>query len=84
MQSTIPGQKNIARKGVEDANGDMIKVGDTVRHNSFGRDAVVTSTHTAVVNGARYNEIDIDAASGPWDPKDVRKVTPDMELKRRR
>lgn len=84
MQSTIPGQKNIVRKGVEDSEKTIIKVGDTVRHNSFGRDAVVTSTHTAVVNGARYNEIDVDAASGPWDPKDVRKVTEKMKLKRRR
>lgn len=74
MQSTIPGQKNIMRKGVDDMNGDVIKVGDTVRHNSYGRDAVVTSTHTAVVNGVRYNEIDIDAHGGPWDPKQVRKL----------
>lgn len=82
MQSTIPGQKNIVRKGVEDANGDVIKVGDIVRRN--GTDTVVTSTHTAVVNGARYNEIDVEAGSGPWDPKDCRKVKPGMELKRRR
>lgn len=74
MQSTIPGQKNIIRKGVEDSEQNMIKVGDTVQHNRFGRYAVVTSTHTAVVNGARYNEIDIDAHGGPWDPKDVRKL----------
>lgn len=74
MQSTIPGQKNIIRKAVEDSKGNMIRVGDTVRHNSYGRDAVVTSTHTAVVNGARYNEIDIDAHGGPWDPKQVRKL----------
>jgi hypothetical protein len=84
MQSTIPGQKNSNRKGVEDANGDIIKVGDTVRHNSNGTDAVVKSTHIATANGARYPEIDVDAASGPWDPKQVRKVTPGMELKRRR
>lgn len=83
MQSTIPGQKNIKRPGVEDANGEVIKVGDTVRHNSYGRDAVVTSTHTACANGARYNEIDIDAPGGPWDPKEVRKVTEKMKLKRR-
>ena len=81
MQSTIPGQKNIPRKGVEDSTKTIIKVGDTVRHNTYGRDAVVTSTHTAVVNGARYNEIDIDAPGGPWNPKDVRKVTAGMELR---
>jgi hypothetical protein len=74
MQSTIPGQTNITRRAVEDANRNVIRVGDTVRHNAFGRDAVVTSTHTAVVNGVRYNEIDIDAPGGPWDPKDVRKL----------
>lgn len=74
MQSTIPGQTNIIRKAVEDSKGNMIRVGDTVRHGKFGRDAVVTSTHTAVVNGVRYNEIDIDANGGPWDPKDVRKL----------
>lgn len=74
MQSTIPGQTNIVRKAVEDSKGNMIWVGDTVRHNSYGRDAVVTSTHTAVVNGVRYNEIDIDAPGGPWDPKAVRKL----------
>lgn len=74
MQSTIPGQVNIPRKAVEDSKGNMIRVGDTVRHNSFGRDAVVTSTHTAEVNGVRYNEIDIDAPAGPWDPKNVRKL----------
>lgn len=74
MQSTIPGQKNIMRKGVDDMNGDVIKVGDTVRHNSYGRDEVVTSTHTAVVNGVRYNEIDIKGHGGPWDPKEVRKI----------
>ena len=80
MQSTIPGQVNIPRKGVEDSEKTIIKVGDTVRHNLFGRDAKVTSTHTAVANGVRYNEIDIDAPGGPWDPRDVRKVVPGMEL----
>lgn len=74
MQSTIPGQTNITRKAVEDSKGNMIRVGDMVRHNSYGRDAAVTSTHTAVVNGVRYNEIDIDAPGGPWDPKQVRKL----------
>lgn len=74
MQSTITGQTNIARKAVEDSKGNMIRVGDTVRHNSYGRDAVVTSTHTACVNGVRHNEIDIDAPGGPWDPKNVRKL----------
>lgn len=82
MQSTIPGQKNIKRPGVEDANGEVIKVGDTVRWN--GTDAVVTSTHTACANGARWQEIDVDAASGPWRPEAVRKVTEKMKLKRRR
>lgn len=74
MQSTNPDQTNIIRKAVEDSKGNMIRVGDTVRHNSYGRDAVVTSTHTACANGVRYNEIDIDAAGGPWDPKQVRKL----------
>lgn len=55
-------------------NGNDIRVGDTVRHNSFGRDAVVTSTHTAKTNGVRYEEIDIDTPGGPWDPKHVRKL----------
>lgn len=74
MQSKIPGQKNIKRPGVEDMNGNVVKVGDKVRSHSTGRDAVVKSTHTAVVNGVRYDEIDVDAASGPWDPKTVRKL----------
>ena len=74
MQSTNPDQTNILRKAVEDSKGNMIRVGDTVRHNSYGRDAVVTSTHTACANGVRYNEIDIDAPGGPWDPKSVRKL----------
>lgn len=74
MQSTNPGQVNIPRKGVEDAKKNLIKVGDTVRHNSYGHTAVVTSTHTATANGARWNEIDVDAPSGPWDPKQVRKL----------
>lgn len=74
MQSTIPGQTNITRKAVEDSKGNLIRVGDTVRHNSYGHDAVVTSTHTAKANGVSYNEIDVDAASGPWDPKSVRKL----------
>lgn len=74
MQSTNPDQTNSIRKAVEDSKGNMIRVGDTVRHNSYGRDAVVTSTHTACANGVRYNEIDIDAAGGPWDPKQVCKL----------
>lgn len=74
MQSTIPGQVNTPRKTVKDMSGNDIRVGDTVRHNSFGRDAVVTSTHTAKTNGVRYEEIDIDAPGGPWDPKNVRKL----------
>lgn len=64
---------NITRKAVEDGFGNMIKVGDTVRHQHFGRDAVVTATYTAVRDGIRYNEIAIIEAGGPWDPQDVRK-----------
>lgn len=74
MQSKIPGQKNIKRQGVEDSTQRIIQVGDMVIHNGTGRKAFVKSTHTAVVNGVRYDEIDVDAASGPWDPKDVRKL----------
>lgn len=74
MQSTIPGQENIPRRAVEDAHNNMLRVGDKVLHLGNGREAVVQSTHTAVTNGVRYNEIDVDAASGPWDPKDVRKL----------
>lgn len=74
MQSTIPGQVNKPRRSVKDSQGKDIRVGDTVRHNSFGRDVVVSSTHVAQVNGVRYEEIDIDAPGGPWNPKDVRKL----------
>lgn len=64
----------IPRKAVEDGCGSMVKVGDTVRHRHFERDAIVTATYTAVQKGVRYNEIAIDRPGGPWDPKDVRKL----------
>jgi hypothetical protein len=66
--------QKIQRKAVEDINQNMIKVGDTVRHMSFGRDAVVLETYTRVQNGVRYNEILVDAPAGEWNPKDVRKL----------
>jgi hypothetical protein len=75
MQSTIPGQKNIRRRAVEDSKGNMIFVGDTVRHNLNGSDAVVTSTHTACANGVRWNEVDIDGRTGPWATEDIRKIS---------
>jgi hypothetical protein len=62
-----------ARRAVEDGFGNMIRVGDTVRHQRFGRDAVVTATYTAVQSGVRYDEIAVDQGA-PWDPKDVRKL----------
>lgn len=74
MQSTIPGQKNIMRKGVDDMNGDVIKVGDKVRHTAYGRDAVVTSTHMASIGSVRFPEISIDQPGGPWAPDKVRKL----------
>lgn len=72
--STNPDQTSTVREAVEDSKGNMIRVGDTVRHTKYGRDAVVTSTRTAIVNGVRYGEIDIDQPGRPWDPKDVRKL----------
>jgi hypothetical protein len=66
--------QKLHRKAVEDSDQQMIKVGDTVRHNIYGRDALVTATYTAVQNGARWNQIDIDQPGGPWDPKHVRKI----------
>lgn len=66
--------RDIPRKAVEDGFGKMIRTGDTVRHQRFGRDAVVTATYTAVRNGVRYNEIAIDQPGGPWGPRDVRKL----------
>lgn len=65
----------IPRKAVEDGFGNMIRTGDTVRHQHYGRDAVVTATYTAVQYGVRYNEIAIDEPGiVPWNPKDVRKL----------
>jgi hypothetical protein len=66
--------QKITRKAVEDINQAMIKTGDTVRHQMFGRDAVVLETYTRVQNGVRYNEILVDAPAGEWNPKDVRKL----------
>lgn len=64
----------ITRRGVEDANQQIIKAGDTVRHTLYGRDAQVLETYTRVENGVRYNEILVDAPAGEWNPKDVRKL----------
>lgn len=64
----------IIRRGVEDSKQQIIKVGDKVRHTQYGRDAVVLETYTREENGARWNEILVDAPAGEWDPKSVRKL----------
>jgi hypothetical protein len=66
--------QKITRRAVEESTQAMVKVGDTVRHLTFGRDAVVLETYTRIENGVRFNEILVEGPAGEWNPKDVRKL----------
>jgi hypothetical protein len=67
-------EEQITRRAVEDGSGNMVKVGDAIRHMDYGRDATVTATYTQVMSGTRFNMVAIDQPGGPWAPERLRKL----------